>query len=180
MPLDPTQHLGLARLVASRFRSAPDREAVVGAAVLALVENAPDFEEDRGIAPSSFLWFHLLGAAKEEARRQWRQEAERLYALDDDGTERERTDLPTVAPTADRDTLGRQVREAVAALPPREARIVTACYGLDGTEPLTLAQVAQLEGLSRARVQQLRVRAEERLRQALGPRRRGAARGRYS
>lgn len=169
MPLDPVEHLGLARMIGRRYAAGTDPEAVIGAAVVALVEKAPDFEEDRGVPPSAFLWWYLVAAAQEERRRQLRQQAERLYVLDENGEERERPDLPAIPPAGEEETLVRELRDAVAALPAREARIVSASYGLDGSPPLTLSEIGAREGLSRQRVQQLRAKAEERLRRRLRP-----------
>jgi RNA polymerase primary sigma factor len=45
------------------------------------------------------------------------------------------------------------------ALPPRERSILEARFGLDGSEPQTLDQIALVEGVTRERVRQLEKRA---------------------
>ena len=171
MALDPSDHLGLAFGLAGRYRDLPDPDAVKGAALLALTKACPGFDPQRGTTASTYLHPFLLGACRSEVAKQLRRREVGLYVLTDDGEERERPDLPPVLPTAERDAAGREVREAVAALPEREARIIRACYGLDGSAPLTCMDVAEREGLSRQRVQQLRAKAEARLRRRLTPRR---------
>lgn len=57
------------------------------------------------------------------------------------------------------------IRNALLNLHPRDARILTLWYGLDGREPMTFAQVAELMGVTRDRIRQLRDRALRRLRE---------------
>lgn len=49
-------------------------------------------------------------------------------------------------------------------LPPREAAVLTLCFGLRDTAPHSLTDIAQLVGKSRARISQIKVRALTRLR----------------
>jgi RNA polymerase primary sigma factor len=60
------------------------------------------------------------------------------------------------------------LRDAVAALPPREQVVIRLGFGLDGGEPLTHAQVAARIGRDRQSARGFRVRALRRLRAMLG------------
>ncbi|HEU67732.1 MAG TPA: RNA polymerase sigma factor RpoD/SigA [Candidatus Acetothermia bacterium] len=56
----------------------------------------------------------------------------------------------------------------VARLPPRDAQILRWRYGLEGENPLTLAEVGKALGVSRERARQLEERALKRLKEAWG------------
>jgi RNA polymerase sigma factor (sigma-70 family) len=64
--------------------------------------------------------------------------------------------------------LASDVARLVAQLPPRERKIVSWRFGLDGAEPLTLGEVGRRLGLSRERVRQLEGGAIARLRALAG------------
>lgn len=55
------------------------------------------------------------------------------------------------------------IRKAVGTLPEREAQFINLYYGLDGGEPMTMQEIADLVGRSRARVQQVLKSAVTRL-----------------
>jgi RNA polymerase sigma factor (sigma-70 family) len=61
-----------------------------------------------------------------------------------------------------------QLSEAVQTLPAREREIITARYGLNGAEPLTLHEVARALNLSAERVRTLQLSATEKLRKKMG------------
>jgi RNA polymerase primary sigma factor len=63
----------------------------------------------------------------------------------------------------DRFELGREVESVLAALDPRERKILEWRFGLDGEDPRTLAEIGQSIGLSRERVRQIESRALKRL-----------------
>ena len=63
----------------------------------------------------------------------------------------------------DRFELGREIDSLLAALDPRERKILEWRFGLDGEDPRTLAQIGQIIGLSRERVRQIESRALKRL-----------------
>ena len=56
--------------------------------------------------------------------------------------------------------------QALAHLPPRDRMVLQLYYGLETGEPMTLNQIAQILGVTRERVRQLRERALEALRNA--------------
>jgi RNA polymerase primary sigma factor len=56
------------------------------------------------------------------------------------------------------------LRKALAPLPPRDQKILVLYYGLDSGEPLTLGAIAEMLGITRERVRQLRDRALSRVR----------------
>jgi RNA polymerase primary sigma factor len=60
--------------------------------------------------------------------------------------------------------LRRQIRGVVAALPPRDRRIVQLRFGLTDGFPRTLSEVAKEFGISRERVRQVQERALGRIR----------------
>ena len=60
------------------------------------------------------------------------------------------------------------VRESLNFLDEREQQIITAYFGLDGQQPLTLEQIGEITDLTRERVRQLRNRAFKKLRQHCG------------
>ena len=58
-----------------------------------------------------------------------------------------------------------EIHAALATLSPRDARILTLYFGLDGGEEHTLEEIGDLFGITRERVRQLRDRALRRLRE---------------
>jgi RNA polymerase primary sigma factor len=56
------------------------------------------------------------------------------------------------------------VRRAVRTLPPRDSRVLTLYFGLDGGREYTLEEIGAMLGVTRERVRQLRDRALKRLR----------------
>jgi RNA polymerase primary sigma factor len=56
------------------------------------------------------------------------------------------------------------LRKALAPLPPRDRKILVLYYGLDSGEPMTLGAIADMLGITRERVRQLRDRALTRVR----------------
>ena len=64
----------------------------------------------------------------------------------------------------DEDALKERLQECLDRLDSREANILRAYYGMDGSEPQTLDQIGEDLGVSRERVRQLRNRALNRLR----------------
>ncbi|WP_084965442.1 sigma-70 family RNA polymerase sigma factor [Thermoactinospora rubra] len=77
--------------------------------------------------------------------------------VDDDG--------PHVPELMEQQALGSQVRRLVRLLPPREAYIVTARYGLAGGPAQTYREIADTMGLTRERIRQLEKQALKRLRE---------------
>ncbi len=61
--------------------------------------------------------------------------------------------------------LKERIRKALKALDDREKRIILRKYGLDGSEPVTLAQIGREMDLSRERVRQLESRALQKLKE---------------
>jgi RNA polymerase primary sigma factor len=57
-----------------------------------------------------------------------------------------------------------EVGQMLNHLTPSEANVISLRYGLDGTEPTTLAEAAAAIGISRERARQLEIRALARLR----------------
>ncbi len=73
-------------------------------------------------------------------------------------------DSPAPPEVATENLLSEHVRDVLATLPPREARILQLRYGLGGGESYTLEEVGQKMGVTRERVRQIESQALRRLR----------------
>jgi RNA polymerase primary sigma factor len=104
------------------------------------------------------------------------EEAPEVYSLDEpvpsedgEGSRLYGDLLRSPLPGPEETALNRVRREAIlevlAHLPPREAEVLRLRYGLDGTPPLSLGEIAQRFKLTRGRVRQLEKRAISRLQQ---------------
>ncbi len=62
----------------------------------------------------------------------------------------------------------RELTRLLSCLPPSQAKVIALRYGLDGTEPATLAEAGAALGISRERARQLEARALARLRHLPG------------
>jgi RNA polymerase primary sigma factor len=81
-------------------------------------------------------------------------------------------DTPTMEETFAHHELQEKVQDIMAArLPPREHKVLRLRFGLDGGQTRTLAQVAEVLGITRERVRQIEARALRRLRYASARRR---------
>ncbi len=83
------------------------------------------------------------------------------FTLEDTLTDEE---TPDPAEGIDRVQMGRELDRALARLDERARNIIQWRFGLNGEEPLTLAQIGQRIDLSRERVRQIEARALQRLR----------------
>jgi RNA polymerase primary sigma factor len=79
----------------------------------------------------------------------------------DPGEHSARADLS--APLMHRE-LAADLEQALKRLPPREARTLRLCFGLDGDEPMTLLEIGRVLGVTRERARQIKVLALEHLR----------------
>jgi len=74
----------------------------------------------------------------------------------------------TLPPSSFEAVANRELRElmtaAVATLTPRETRVITRRFGLDGQEEQTLEEVAQEHAVSRERIRQIEAKAMRKLR----------------
>jgi RNA polymerase primary sigma factor len=80
---------------------------------------------------------------------------ERFTNLDQEGT-----DTSTIANSQTRD-----IEAALAALPPRDAKVLRLYFGLDDGNSRTLEEIGRMMGVTRERIRQLRDRALHRLRE---------------
>ena len=80
---------------------------------------------------------------------------ERFTSLDQEGT-----DTSTIANSQTRD-----IEAALAALPPRDAKVLRLYFGLDDGNSRTLEEIGRMMGVTRERIRQLRDRALHRLRE---------------
>jgi RNA polymerase primary sigma factor len=64
------------------------------------------------------------------------------------------------------ESLREEVAQGLNILAPREVEVIASYYGLNGYTPLTLDEIAELYGLTRERVRQIRERAIRRLRKS--------------
>lgn len=65
---------------------------------------------------------------------------------------------------ASEDSLTSSVSKALASLTPRQARVLSLYFGLDGSEPMTLNEIGQALGVTRERTRQIKEKALWRLR----------------
>lgn len=166
--IDPVPHLLLARFLADKYgRNAPDPEAVLEVAVLALLGAARRFDPARGEwAP--FVSVSVSKAVRGEAQRQADEPRHvPLTLVTEDGDEVERPDLPHHAPVDGSRLMAHALRAAVAGLPERDAQLVRLRFGLDDGAPRTLEAVGEALGVTKERVRQLETRALRTLRAAL-------------
>jgi RNA polymerase primary sigma factor len=77
--------------------------------------------------------------------------------------EQESTDMSTMANSQTRD-----IEAALAALPPRDAKVLRLYFGLDDGKTRTLEEIGQMMGVTRERIRQLRDRALRQLREQHG------------
>jgi len=66
----------------------------------------------------------------------------------------------------ERDSRREAIARALEVLAPRDRRVLTLYFGLEGSRPMTLQEIARELGVTRERVRQLRDRALKRLREA--------------
>ena len=64
------------------------------------------------------------------------------------------------------ESLKKELNSGLSLLSPREVDVLTAYYGLNGKNPLTLEEIGELYGLTRERVRQIKERALRRLRRS--------------
>ncbi|HOY06970.1 MAG TPA: RNA polymerase sigma factor RpoD/SigA [Saprospiraceae bacterium] len=64
------------------------------------------------------------------------------------------------------ESLKDEVAQGMSILSPREVEVIASYYGLNGYKPLTLEEIAELYGLTRERVRQIKERAIRRLRKS--------------
>ena len=73
-------------------------------------------------------------------------------------------DAPLPDQRAERDLLREDLKETLAALPPREARVLRLRFGLDGDRGCTLKEVGEKLGVTRERARQIACKALRKLR----------------
>jgi RNA polymerase primary sigma factor len=74
-------------------------------------------------------------------------------------------DLPDTEETSMDRFLSDEIEEALATLPPRDARVLRLYFGLNGGREHTLEEIGGMLGVTRERIRQLRDRALKRLRE---------------
>jgi RNA polymerase sigma factor (sigma-70 family) len=66
---------------------------------------------------------------------------------------------PSTSTAFDREAIKRALEALLPTLPKRDRKVIEWRYGLDGEEPLTLAQVGERLGVSRERIRQIEKQA---------------------
>jgi RNA polymerase primary sigma factor len=182
--IDPTEHIALVKWWAGRYcRREQDFEDAVQAGTIGLLRAAERFDPTRGVAFSTFASLCIRRELLHWAKRvqplvrvpeAWSFDRHPYVAslnrqVSDDGTE-----LGDLLPGGDADKESEaiaaetraRIRAALASLPARDALVLRLRYGVrdDGAGiPCTLEEVARLLRVTRERVRQLQVRAEQRL-----------------
>ena len=137
-----------------------------------LVRAAHLFDPERGVRFISYaVWWirqAILRTLDEQTRTSRRTTPLEAPLFEDDEPSRSDTLQDALAADPMERTLdallSAELRRAMASLDPREARVLRLYYGLDGSQPLTLEEIASVFGLSRERVRQIKERALGRLR----------------
>lgn len=107
------------------------------------------FEPERGLAFSTYAWRAIERAVWAAVRRAEREEGWWQWARGEE--------LAAVLAEAEaRQQQQAALRQAVAQLPPRQAVVVSALYGLEDGQPQTLAAVGARLGLTAERIRQIR------------------------
>ena len=65
------------------------------------------------------------------------------------------------------ESLKREVKSGLSKLTEKEIQVLTAYYGLDGNQPMTLEEIGHICSLTRERVRQIKERAIRRLRKSI-------------
>lgn len=194
MHVDPTNHLGLAHYWARKFARRPDDyDDVVQMAVLGLLRACAKFDPSRGVQFSTYASVAIRQSIVRELKatqplirvpEKWtidrripvRSLNRRVLAGDDnDGAE-----LGDLLPgdsehghesVLDAAEQRSRVHAALRRLPQRDRLVLELRFGIrdDGTAgiPCTLDEVGRILRVTRERVRQLQVRAEQRLRRRL-------------
>lgn len=159
--------------VAKRYQnfgvSLPD---LIAEGNVGLVRAAHLFDSDRGVRFISYaVWWirQAILRALDENKRVSRRTI-RLHApISDDDEEWLSSSLEEVRTSGtEEQSLDRarawEVRRAIASLDPRERHVLLLYFGLDGSQPLTLEEIALVYGLSRERIRQIKESGLRRLR----------------
>lgn len=165
----------LARKIANGF-NVPDRQNLLGEALLALVLAEQSFDPARGRPFGTWAARLIRQACIAEARRQKRRvptvPLDVLFVDDEHGDRtKERPELAVEVDLA-AGIRARELRAAVAALPAQQETVIRLRFGLDDGIDRTQEEVAKRLELSRTRIWQIETNALDRLARKLVLRRR--------
>ncbi len=163
-------HLRVVISVARKHvRSGQDLLELVSDGNMWLIRAVDTFDFSRGVKFSVYLTYVLMkNFARRRAEQITRGDARMVTGqdalLDEMGTQSDRG----VPEEVDTLMLGGMAAEAVRKLPQRERDLLTAHYGLEpGQGAMSLSQLAEKMGVTKARVRQVETRALRRLRSLL-------------
>jgi RNA polymerase sigma factor (sigma-70 family) len=155
-------HLALAYSIALPIarRYPALEEDLLAVARLAAVEAAQRFDPARGLAFGTILGRYVRGRMLQALRSRARWD--RTAVLHHDPADDDEPDAPDdlVVELA-------RLREALADLPPRDRKVITMRFGLDGAPPAMLRDVGEALEVTPERARQIERRALERLRARL-------------
>ncbi len=169
--------IGIARCMRVPNASVADRDDIVSAAVLGLIEAVDRFEPRRGVPFEAYAALRIRGAVVDELRRlDERGRADRrrndatvavsLDALLDRGWQQPPAPEDGLDERYDREDLNQRVESALGRLPARQREVLARYYG----DALTLREAGARMGVSEARACQLHGRAIQNLRRELAVR----------
>jgi RNA polymerase sigma factor for flagellar operon FliA len=170
--------IGIARCMRVPTVSVADRDDVVSAAVLGLIDAVDRFEPGRGVPFEAYASLRIRGTVVDELRRldergrsdRRREEATLAVSLDELMDRGVWKRLPVAVDELDeryeREDLNDRVQNALGRLPLRQREVLARYYG----DALTLREAGARMGVSEARACQLHGRAIQNLRRELAVR----------
>jgi RNA polymerase sigma factor FliA len=166
--------IGIARCMRVPNATVTDRDDVVSAAVLGMINAVDRFEPARGVPFEAYAALRIRGAIVDELRRldergrsdRRREETAAAISLDELIADESHW-LPAaeddVHERFEREDLGARVQAALDRLPPRQREVLARYYG----DALTLREAGARMGVSEARACQLHGRAIQNLQRDL-------------
>ena len=160
---------GLAVSIANRFAGQMDLDDVISECCLILLKAIDKFDVARGFKFSTYETHSMQRGAYRMYHRKAKRRTSGLQTQLLEETVAEPVTEETFL-TTEPARIESAILEVEAFLDRRERFILRQRYGLDGS-PETLRQVAAALGITKERVRQIQVKAIEKIRDSMGPRR---------
>jgi RNA polymerase sigma factor (sigma-70 family) len=150
-----------------------DLMELVSDATIWLMRAVEKFDFARGVRLSTYAsWAIMKNFARDRAEQLTRRDAKFVTGQEDVLSQARERDTAGVAEQVDASAEKRDLMDVIGMLPARERELVLMHYGLDDAHtPLSLAELGEKLGITKARVRQLEARALKKLRHLLERRR---------